>query len=342
KESRNQGQEKKVNFLLQSDNYQNCRTALITVTGLTMSNDGEAGDMTFGPAVSPSVKITREGRERMERNRLEAKKRLLEKSGAVQEVLAAYKIMSEMDNPSVSQPKKSRRDQMLENDLQNAVSKGTVVRVQGTKLIDTGGGFLLEEKDLAFPEEEDINVVREPAAIIPTDVPTCEECEKTFFESFLLKNYGHPVCDGCKDLDEKHTFITRTDAKNEFLLKDVDLDKREPILKFILRPNPHNPRWGDMKLYLRLQVEKRALEVWESIEKIQEQHEVREENRAKGKIKKFGKKMKNLRMAARSSLYTRDLGSHEHIWGEESYNDDDDNYSHTCTQCGQVENYEKM
>ena len=48
--------------------------------------------------------------------------------------------------------------------------------------------------------------------------------------------------------------ITKTDIKNIFLLKDHDLDERKPPLKFIVRKNPHNPRWGDMKLYLRLQV----------------------------------------------------------------------------------------
>lgn len=62
------------------------------------------------------------------------------------------------------------------------------------------------------------------------------------------------VCDGCRDSDEKHSLITRTEAKTEYLLKDCDLDKREPILKFICRKNPHNVRWGDMKLYLHLQV----------------------------------------------------------------------------------------
>jgi len=38
------------------------------------------------------------------------------------------------------------------------------------------------------------------------------------------------------------------------LLKDEDFDVREPPLKFILRKNPHNERWGDMKLFLKLQV----------------------------------------------------------------------------------------
>lgn len=57
-----------------------------------------------------------------------------------------------------------------------------------------------------------------------------------------------------RDNEEKHKLISRTEAKQTYLLKDCDLDKREPPLKFILKKNPHNPRWGDMKLYLKLQV----------------------------------------------------------------------------------------
>lgn len=57
-----------------------------------------------------------------------------------------------------------------------------------------------------------------------------------------------------RDNEEKHKLISRTEAKQRYLLKDVDLDKREPPLRFILKKNPHNPRWGDMKLYLLLQV----------------------------------------------------------------------------------------
>jgi len=57
-----------------------------------------------------------------------------------------------------------------------------------------------------------------------------------------------------RDNEDKHALITKTDAKQEYLLKDCDLDLREPPLKFIVRKNPHNSRWGDMKLYLHIQV----------------------------------------------------------------------------------------
>ena len=57
-----------------------------------------------------------------------------------------------------------------------------------------------------------------------------------------------------RDNDGKHQLVSRSDAKKNFLLKDCDLDQREPPLRCILRKNPHNPRWGDMKLYLKTQV----------------------------------------------------------------------------------------
>lgn len=64
------------------------------------------------------------------------------------------------------------------------------------------------------------------------------------------------MCDACRDGETKHCLITRTDAKTEYLLKDCDLDKREPVLRFLRAKNPHNKHWGDMKLYLSLQVSK--------------------------------------------------------------------------------------
>ena len=81
----------------------------------------------------------------------------------------------------------------------------------------------------------------------------------------MEKNQPYIYCDfwhnenvffgfGSRETEEKYELITKTDAKNKYLLKDEDFDVREPPLKFILRKNPHNERWGDMKLFLKLQV----------------------------------------------------------------------------------------
>ena len=70
-----------------------------------------------------------------------------------------------------------------------------------------------------------------------------------------------------RDADETEQFqlITKSRAKEQFLLKDVDIDKREPTLKFILKQNPHNGTWGSMKLYLHCQVIPRLLRKWEIV-----------------------------------------------------------------------------
>ncbi|KAL8565210.1 hypothetical protein ACOMHN_001108 [Nucella lapillus] len=142
--------------------------------------------------------------------------------------------------------------------------------------------------------------------------------------------------------EEKYELITKTDAKNKYLLKDVDFDVREPALKFILRKNPHNPHWGDMKLFLELQVAARAKEVWGDEEKMEDAKEQRSVNKEKAKKKKFDKRVKELRMTVRSSLWRKDMSAHEHQYGEETFDEDSDEYSKTCSTCGHVLTYEKM
>lgn len=57
----------------------------------------------------------------------------------------------------------------------------------------------------------------------------------------------------------------------------------------------------------------------------------------------MGIKIKQLRMQVRSSLYDKTTkASHIHKFGEDTYNEQDDTYTHTCTICGYEETYEKM
>jgi len=87
-----------------------------------------------------------------------------------------------------------------------------VIRVQGTRFIDTGGGFLIEEGDLE-EEQKPKELKEDPPPIIEPERPTCEECNETFPDSFLFQNFDYPVCDKCRDNEDKHALITRTEAK---------------------------------------------------------------------------------------------------------------------------------
>lgn len=218
--------------------------------------------------------------------------------------------------------------------------KGRSIKVQGQRVIDSGGGFLIEENDDL--EEQMLKIRTEPEPVIGK-FNECNECQQKFGDSYLLRTFDLTVCDGCRDKEEKHSLITKTEAKQEYLLKDCDFDKREPILKYIIRKNPHNANWGEMKLYLHLQIEQRALEVWGSEENLLKEKEMRDLKREGAKIKRFNKKMKQLRMQVRSSLYDKTTkASHVHEFGKDTYNEEDDTYTHTCTTCGYEETYEKM
>ncbi|KAM6391404.1 DNA repair protein complementing XP-A cells [Rhynochetos jubatus] len=210
------------------------------------------------------------------------------------------------------------------------------------KVVDTGGGFFLEEEEEGKEGPGAARkIVHPPAPVVECDCLTCGDCGKPFLDSYLLQHFDWATCDRCRDAEDKHKLITKTEAKEEFLLKDCDLDKREPVLRFIVKKNPHHSSWGEMKLYLKLQVIERALEVWGSEEALQAAKELRRESREKMKQRKFDKKVKELRRAMRSSLWRRAAPVHEHEFGaEESVGED--TFRKTCAVCGHELTYEKM
>ena len=213
---------------------------------------------------------------------------------------------------------------------------------------DTGAGFFLEDDD---DDDDDLANAMLPALVEDLPPPTldeskhlkCQDCCKKFDASFLHKKFDVSVCDGCK-CDEKHELCTKTEAKNKYLLKDCDLDLRKPVLKFVLRKNPHNDHWGQMKLYYKAHIIDRAKEIWGSLEKIEEEKEKRLDNKERTKQKRFEKKIKELRRAVRTSTWQKVEQTHEHDYDSdnEQYDEESDEYSKTCKSCGHVLKYEKM
>ena len=113
-----------------------------------------------------------------------------------------------------------------------------VIRIDNSEFIDSGAGFFIQEEEQRAPEAPPSPVL---PPILPSDQSSCEVCAKRFATSYLHQHFDESVCDACHD-KEKHCLITKTDAKNLYLLKDHDMDSREPKLKFILKKNPHNHR----------------------------------------------------------------------------------------------------
>ncbi|XP_050403786.1 DNA repair protein complementing XP-A cells homolog [Patella vulgata] len=210
------------------------------------------------------------------------------------------------------------------------------------KEIDTGAGFFIEEENTEIKTGQ-LEVKHQPAPVLAVDNLLCESCDKEFMDSYLYTHFTIAACDSCREKNkDTYNLTTKTDAKNRYLLKDEDFDKREPPLKFIVKKNPNNNRWGDMKLFLESQVYYRAIEVWGSEEAIEEERETRSEKKDKAKQKKFDKRVKELRNAVRSSLWRKGTTVHEHEYGEESYDEEEDMYSKKCKTCEHLMTYEKM
>eukprot|EP00088_Acartia_fossae_P018359 TRINITY_DN2060_c0_g1_i1.p1 TRINITY_DN2060_c0_g1~~TRINITY_DN2060_c0_g1_i1.p1 ORF type:complete len:339 (-),score=99.78 TRINITY_DN2060_c0_g1_i1:222-1238(-) len=266
-----------------------------------------------------------------------------EKTEEKKEMTKAEKDRAERNRLKALTLKKSR---LLAHPYAQANGHNTQTATQhkSKKVVDSGGGFFIEGDE--EEDEKAVTYVDGPAPYVFHDRPTCEECEKKFDDSFLLRTFDHSVCDKCRDTgkDGDHELITRTEAKSTFLLKDFDLEKCEhgEALKFIVKKNPHNPRGGEMKLYLRMQVEERAVQIWGSQEALEAEIEAREEKKVEAKSRKYNRNLKALRMAARSSLYKKDISAHVHEYTDEVYHEDKDEYSQTCATCGHINTYEKM
>ena len=146
-----------------------------------------------------------------------------------------------------------------------------------------------------------------------------------------------------RDPKDKHTLMTRTDAKTNYILKDCDLDRREPPLRFISKKNPNQKfSRNDMKLYLQIQIERRALEVWGSEERLMEEIEARKEKKIVRKEKEFKKINLGLRREMQSTFYKKEIKVHEHDFHNEEYDEEKDEYYKECKTCDHILYYEKM
>ena len=249
-----------------------------------------------------------------------------------------------------------------------------------SKMTDTKGGFLTAEDDphnkalhapsageeakpahMTLKEWERHQLLKklreqragpfEPAIRADRDKnPTCAECGSLEVDWKWLDVFKCAVCNTCKDkLPEKYSLLTKTEAKEDYLLTDPEL-KDEELLPHIERPNPHKATWNNMMLFLRFQVEEYAFnKKWGSAEKLDEAWEKREEDKKKRKNEKFKSKLNELKKRTRVEAYKRsrqaggdggDFGDdlsrgtkHTHTWGRPIENEEGIGVK-TCVECG--------
>ena len=106
------------------------------------------------------------------------------------------------------------------------VTGDKVSQKKETKLVDTNAGFFIEENEDKISTGASGQAEPIPAPVVEPDRPHCLECQEELADSYLFRTFDFEVCDKCKETekDGKHELITKTDAKNEFLMKDIDFE----------------------------------------------------------------------------------------------------------------------
>ena len=181
--------------------------------------------------------------------------------------------------------------------------------------------------------------------------PTCRECGNLEVDFTWLDVFRCSVCKTCVEkLSDKYSLLTKTEAKEDYLLTDPEL-RDEELLPHLERPNPHKSTWNNMMLFLRYQVEEYAFsdKKWGSPEALDEEFEKREGEKKRRKEEKFKVKLKELKKRTRVEAYRRGRqqqqdganfgddvgkgGKHTHVWGRAVENEDGIGVK-SCVECG--------
>ena len=159
----------------------------------------------------------------------------------------------------------------------------------------------------------------------------------------------------CQSAGGKYQLLSKTTVKDEYLLTDRQLTAAQGGLGCLAVPNPNNPKHGEMKLYMRAQVEALALSTWHSEEALFDVKEKRREERLrKAEVKRKSKEERQAAESGRGPKRARASAEetaavlarlapamHEHVYVREEHDEATDTWTRYC-ECGYSESYEQM
>ncbi|GAA5921593.1 hypothetical protein JCM1841_000144 [Sporobolomyces salmonicolor] len=152
-------------------------------------------------------------------------------------------------------------------------------------------------------------------SIDPRENPKCDHCGTTDLDEQLRNVFGVHVCSRCKkDHPDKYSLLTKTEAKEDYLLTDPELRDTD-LMPHLLRPNPHRPTYSNMMLFLRCQVEAYAFSPakWGSEAALDAEFERREAEKKDKKSKTFAKKLGELRKKTKTNVWHKRVeAEHRH------------------------------
>ncbi|KAJ5618363.1 hypothetical protein N7528_007006 [Penicillium herquei] len=303
---------------------------------------------------------------------------------STQGVKRSFNSMTGSNPPSI----RDARSNMASSDrpldaIKPARNLSSYVDYDFSKMTDTKGGFLTQEDD---PFNKALHASTEKQPQKPANM-TQKEWERQQLMDSLRRNRQGPfepglsvlddkskqkvcrecgsleidwkweeelkcrICNACKEkYPEKYSLLTKTEAKEDYLLTDPEL-RDEELLPHLERPNPHKSTWNNMMLFLRFQVEEYAFsnKKWGSSEALDAEFERRESDKKRRREAKFKTKLQDLKKRTRVEAHRRnrqggaggefgdDLSTnrkHVHQWGRPVDNPETGMPVKTCVECG--------
>ncbi|EXX53442.1 DNA repair protein [Rhizophagus irregularis DAOM 181602=DAOM 197198] len=278
-----------------------------------------------------TISLTPEQVKRIEENRLKAQAKLREKQKRDQQnnLTSTEQKGIISNNGNINETKGLRPMKKFQN----------YVEYDFSKMKDTRGGFLSEQQDETpkkrkwEPPEPEFEALEPSMSIDPAENQKCKECNSVELDNLFRKTFKVNVCKNCKEkYPEKYSLITKSEAKEDYLLTDPELRDVE-ILPHLSKPNPHKATWNNMMLYLREQVEEFAFKKWGGEEGLDEEYERRVSLKKKKKDKKFKSKLADLRKRTRTDVLTVQK-NHKHEFGETEEDPETGVTTQSCEICG--------
>ena len=98
---------------------------------------------------------------------------------------------------------------------------------------------------------------------------TCGQLvDRTFWKAF-----GERCCTYCRSRSDDWEMISKDIVHKEYLIPISSIG----LMRFLEKPNPLNPHWAPMQLFLRKQAREKALKRWGSVEALQREKDRRSE-----------------------------------------------------------------
>mmetsp|Transcript_17059 Transcript_17059/g.48736 ORF Transcript_17059/g.48736 Transcript_17059/m.48736 type:complete len:472 (-) Transcript_17059:1440-2855(-) len=99
----------------------------------------------------------------------------------------------------------------------------------------------------------------------------CQDCGTVSLDQQMLSVYDEAICRACKNENLDFKVLTKSKAKEEFLITDDDMRK----LPFVETSNPRRSGWTRMKLYVTKQVRSLSMKRWGTPEGLEAERERR-------------------------------------------------------------------